>query len=493
MKKIYTNLVLILAFIAIGFTSNAQDFVINPGGEVTVLDGSTLYCDSKIIINTPENSGATGSLMIKSDAIVNPVTADGGVVYKRFLSLAEWHMITSPVVGMPVTSAMSGNTNNIYLYDNTAGAWARTSETMVENRGYLVYSNYYTINYASVLFSSKPVSITGGYSATEAYKSWNFAGNKNTCSIDLDIVLAESTEISATIYTMHDGAYGTYSTLGGGDNGGSRYVLPTQGFMFLTTDGANSLEISHNAKVHKTDASEVFSKKNSKSTSNLLKLSVSGNDKTNTMKLLFSDLDGVTENYDPAYDALKSFAFDNKIPECYLVTPKNENIAVDFLPESKMDNYYSAMGFRVMTAGEYTINISEFSFDPSFPVILEDTYTGDRISLGLGTTYKFNSEAGEFSGRFNLYFNPVEIPTDIDFVDGNSINVYANKKNLYINLNTSDINNARVEIYNLVGSKVIERELHSNQTVLDLDLMTGDYIVKVISGTDTKVSKVFVN
>ncbi len=92
-----------------------------------------------------------------------------------------------------------------------------------------------------------------------------------------------------------------------------------------------------------------------------------------------------------------------------------------------------------------------------------------------------------------MYFNPTSVPTDVeDFADGSSIKVYTNKNNLYINLNTSDLNNARVEIYNLLGSKVIDKELHSNQTILDLDLTSGDYIVKVISGVDTKVSKVFV-
>ena len=74
----------------------------------------------------------------------------------------------------------------------------------------------------------------------------NFVGNKNTCAIDLDVVLDESSGIASTIYTVHDGAYGNYSTLGGGLNGGTRYVLPTQGFMFVTTDGTNSLNISHN-------------------------------------------------------------------------------------------------------------------------------------------------------------------------------------------------------------------------------------------------------
>ena len=53
--------------------------------------------------------------------------------------------------------------------------------------------------------------------------------------------------------------------------------------------------------------------------------------------------------------------------------------------------------------------------------------------------------------------------------------------------------NAKVEIFNLVGSKVMTKELNSNQTILNLDLISGDYIVKVIVGTDTKVSKVFVN
>jgi hypothetical protein len=180
------------------------------------------------------------------------------------------------------------------------------------------------------------------------------------------------------------------------------------------------------------------------------------------------------------------------MPEIYSITNDNIKSVVDYLPESVMENYKRVMGFKVETAGTYTISVNELNFDSNFPVYLEDTYTAQTIKLTPSTTYAFTSDKGDFTGRFNLHFNPLAT-TDIDnLADGSAINVFSFEKQIQINLNASDLSNSKVEVYNLLGKKIMEQELVSNQTILNLDVATGNYLVKVVSGIDTQTSKVFI-
>ncbi len=498
MKKIYTNLALVLAFMSIGFTSFAQNLVINPGGEVTVLDGSSIYVANggQLIINTPGNSGAPGSLIDKNTTGGN-ITADGNVVFNRFLSKDEWHMITSPVQNMAVTGvihAVHTSNNNMYRLDEPTYMWVQTKTgTMNENEGYLTTDNVYkTVAFEGSLYSSGAVTIDNasytdlGNGVTKT--GIHVIGNKFTSAIDLEEVTG--TNVGATFYIYNANDYATYTKGGAITNGGSRYLAATQGFAYYVTDPVNSITIPQTAKVHNP---VIFLKKGNKTFDNSIRMNVSGNNLSSEMLLYFTQNENTSVNYDPSCDAVKFFSWNKSMPGLYAVTEKNENLAVDVLPASVMENYSRSLGFKVDVAGTFTIRVSEFSFDSNFPVILEDTYTGQEVDLALNSEYTFTSAAGEFAGRFNLLFNPTQIPTGIDVTDGNSINVYTNKKNLHININSASLNNSRVEVYNLMGSKILDNEITSNNTVLNLNVETGNYIVKVISGIDAKVTKVFVD
>jgi len=499
MKKIYTNLALVLAFMSIGFTSFAQDLVINPGGMVTVLDGSSIHVANggNLIINSPTNSGAPGSLIDYNETGGN-ITADGDVVFNRFLSKDKFHMITSPVVGKSIASVLNNTSNrNMYWLDEVNYKWVQiTTGVMEENLGYLTYDNVYkTVAFAGDLYSSAELTITDA-SYTErvpiSESGFHMTGNKYTSAIDITQIPLTDNNIAATFYMYKETGYSTYNILtDDATNGATRYLAATQGFMYKVDGPINTFTIPQSAKVHNE---VIFLKKTSKTANNKLRLAVSGNQLTSDIILAFSNEKEVTELYDASFDAVKMFAFDNKMPDIYTKTSNNEKLAVDYIPETIKDNFIRPMGFKVMTAGTYTINVSEFTFDSNFPVILEDTYTGQKVDLALNTEYTFTSDAGEFAGRFTLQFNPNAVTTDIDKnIDGNSINIFTNRKDLHININSANVNNSRVEVYNLMGSKILDNEITSNNTVLNLNVETGNYIVKVISGLDTKITKVFVD
>jgi len=497
MKKLYTILVLAIALVAMNFEAMAQDFFINPGGQVTVLNGSSIHVvNGQLIINSPTNSGAPGSLINKNDA-GGQITASNDVVFNRFLSKDKYHMVTSPVADFAIVPGLVNGVNNknVYVYDESTATWVKTLVgTMEENKGYFTFDNVYkTVHYTGALYSSAPIIVEDAsftYAANLQYKGINVIGNKYTSAIDLNQV--SGTNISNTFYIYYTNGYATYNNVTGVfSNGGSRYVAATQGISYQVTDAVNSITIPHSAKVHNT---VIFlkSEEKSKKESNLLNLSVSGNEMSSEMIVHFSDLENTTESFDASYDALKLFSPVNEMPEIYSITNDNIKSVVDYLPESVMENYKRVMGFKVETAGTYTISVNELNFDSNFPVYLEDTYTAQTIKLTPSTTYAFTSDKGDFTGRFNLHFNPLAT-TDIDnLADGSAINVFSFEKQIQINLNASDLSNSKVEVYNLLGKKIMEQELVSNQTILNLDVATGNYLVKVVSGIDTQTSKVFI-
>jgi len=497
MKKLYTILVLAVALVAMNFGAMAQNFYIYPGGQVTVLNGSSIHVtNGQLIIESPTNSGQTGSLVNKNDN-AGQITASGDVVFNRFLSRDKYHMVTSPVANFAIAPGLvDGVVNkNVYIYDEPHAVWVKKLDgNMQENVGYFTFDNIYkTVKYQGDLFTSAPIVIEDApftYAANAQYKGINFVGNKYTCAIDLEEVTG--TNIGTTFYVYYNNGYASYNNLSGiFSNGGSRYVAATQAFTYQVTDADNQLVIPHSAKVH---SSVIFLKSEEKSQkkSNYLNLNVSGNDLNSEMILYFEDLEDATEEFDARYDAVKLFSFENKMPEIYSATENNNKLVVDVLPEAIMENYTRALGFRVETAGTYSISVSELNFDSNFPVYLEDTYIGQTIKLTSSSSYTFSSEKGDFTGRFNLHFNPLST-TDVDNIaDGSAIKVFSHQKELHINLNTADLSNSKVEVYNLLGKKLMEQELNSNQTILNLDVATGNYLVKVISGVDTKTTKLFI-
>lgn len=496
MKKLYIILVLAIAFLAVNFKVSAQDLYINPGGMVTVKAESSIYikgADNQLIINSPTNSGAPGSL-INYNTDDTHITAEGGVVFNRFLSRAEWHMIGSPVQNMAVAGVNQANNNNLFYLDEVAYEWKqKSSGTMDENLGYITFDNVYkTVPFTGALYSSAAITVNNASYTNngngETKTGVHLLANKFTSAIDLEEVTGSG--IGNTFYIYNGNDYASYNnSTSDFTNGGTRYVAATQAFAYYVTGSSNSITIPQTAKMHNN---VIFLKKSdkSKTINNSVRFNVSGNSLTSEMLLYFTNLEGVTTDYDSDYDGVKMFSWNNAMPGIYSVTETNANLIVDVLPETVMEDFIRPVGFRVMTAGTYTISVSDYNFDSNFPVYLEDTYTGEKISLNSTAQYTFSSAAGEFAGRFNLLFNPTS--TQVEIADGSSIKVFANQQNLYINLNTADLSHSKVEIYNVLGKKIMEQTLENNQTVLNLDVETGNYIVKVISDGDTKTAKIFI-
>ena len=99
------------------------------------------------------------------------------------------------------------------------------------------------------------------------------------------------------------------------------------------------------------------------------------------------------------------------------------------------------------------------------------------------------------TGSNNVYFT-IDCTVGISDAcnESNRINIYPNPSRDIINVQTENINNEIIEIYNVSGRLVYSREVNKNPTTIDMSgYPKGLYFVKVIQDGAVKVGKVIFN
>ncbi len=242
--------------------------------------------------------------------------------------------------------------------------------------------------------------------------------------------------------------------------------------MVQVSNTTNSLNFS-NSKVHSavTYKSEV---------SDLMKLTVSGNNFSDEIALYFDDNNE---------DSQKFLSWNTEMPQIYSLENDNK-LAINKLQDAKSVQSVK-MGIICGISGTYKITANEFTFNDLSNIVLEDTKTGILTKMTQDAVYSFNYEVGEPEERFVLHFN---YSTTNIIENQNNINVYAFAKNIYFN-NIENLSGT-VNVYNVLGQNVLTTDLKS---VINTNLQSGVYVVEVVSNNQNcrymprRVSKVVIN
>ena len=132
-------------------------------------------------------------------------------------------------------------------------------------------------------------------------------------------------------------------------------------------------------------------------------------------------------------------------------------------------------------AGQYSINTDLTGLDPFTVVTLQDLQLGIFHDLSNGV-YNFTSTVVNNSNRFVLHFNTV-------LTDGNltttNTSIYAADNKLHINSASAGV----VEVYDLLGKRLVKTELNSGMNVITLN-SKGVYLVKVSNSKEVITEKV---
>lgn len=383
------------------------------------------------------------------------------------LSKGTWHFIAAPN-----NSTLSGSFTGDYLqtWDEKTAKWlyiTATDAQLVPAKGYSLWSKGSGI--ASYTFNGEFLS--GGYSQ-EITKTTNKSGNEGSNLLGnpypsyLDW---ETLKAYGAVYYWNGIGYDAYN---GGNGKGSRYVAPMQGFFIIA--GANgSFNLTEANRVN--IAGGKFYKSAKAINSNTLVLQTLGESYSD--KLYIGINPGTTEGFDLQNDAYKLLAYTDGVSELYSYTG-DKKLSIDVRPAAQVIQ----LGFTNTRSGEYQLGLQDIADIPV--AMLEDTKTNTFHDLQAGA-YSFSYTAGESDKRFLLHLGVSATPENTK----SETTVYSNLNTVYIQIKGQMQGN--ITIYNIAGQQVASRPAAPGLNEIKIQ-QAGNYIVKVITGKNTVVKKVYV-
>jgi len=501
------------------------DIVINAGttfylaGDMIAAEKTHLDIDGTLTI--------TGDLTLESNASGTATLIDLGTLSvtgtstaKRYLSGADfYHYISSPVA--TATEAMLSSFKTYQFEEanadgeeqNNAG-WAEvTSGNLAVSQGYAAfYEATATPSLSGGSFNTGNKNTTVTHAATVAtYEGFNLLGNPYPSAIDADDFITENVDagtptnkgIAGTLYFWDDDGtrgwgyeasdYSTYNGAGSaGDNGKTPngMIASLQGFFVRAIDGGTGVVNFTNAMRARESSQQFFKDKEE---IQRLKLAVTkGKELYNEILIAFKS--DATDGFDVMYDGVKmrgnkKIALSTRLGE--------EEYAIQTFPSltaEMEEEKIIPLSLFTANGGNYSFHVNTIeNFATSSYIYLEDKKLGTLIDLQISPQYDFYTQAGTDNTRFQVRFSPAPI-SEAEFLEtkDNSVRIFSSDNEIFVEINTADLPNGQISVYNLLGMKVLQEKLNSDFLYRMPVYKTGIYIVKVENQNSSFTQKVFV-
>jgi hypothetical protein len=459
--------------IAASTTGLCNDLTIQSGGQLTV-DG-TLTNSGDVVIQS--NGTSAGSLLHNST-----LTA----TVERYVPGAGYHLVSIPTT--QAANPVSGLFMNSYLYrfDAPTQAWiglgGNTDTPLTVNQGYMIwytggsttYSFTGTLNNGSFTPATPSVA-TGGFSLVP---------NPYPSAIDWEAASGWSdANFTPSIWVYSNGNYVTYnkSTNVGS---GSQYIATGQSFFVEANAASVSLSMTNDVRVHN---SQPFLKNTKSEISNLLNIKVQANDYEDAALVYFNE--NGSSVYNNQFDTYKLDGLSDA-PQLYTVKEDDVHVTLNTLPFNTTETVDVPLNFTLTSNQDVTFDFSGLeTFEASYDISLEDLLTGQMVDLREHTTYTFAHSMTDNAARFVLHFYGV---TGVHSPSTQDCKIWNYNEQVYISIPALAGENARIELYDLLGSKLNEINCALNTpTVIDAP-KSGIVLVKVIVGNKIHTSKLLI-
>jgi hypothetical protein len=501
-KNIFCIGLLLASFLP--FKSMLGQLTIDPGGLVSIKDGSTMYIGMDFKINAID--GSSGYF---SDQTSTPgdVTVTGNVSIERYMAADIWHNAASPVSNESM-SVYTGS-DDVWYYDeslilndwNFGWVWM-TSGNLAVPRGYDVYFDGtdvlvdYTGTGNELNTGSYSIAVSNTNSTpTEvaAHKGWNLVANPYPSPVDWQASSGwNKSNINDAKY-IWDGTNTIYTIwVGGGApigiNGGTQYIPSNQGFWVQAVSNGN-FGMNNAVRTGFITGTPDYYKETEVFDYPLLSLVVT--DEYHSDEAVIRFIEGNTEKFDLNYDASKLFSMNPDVPQISLVHGK-EAMALNTFSEIQPD-LEQPMNFRCAKAGFYSIQISDrTNLSNDVQVYLKDKLEDKMINLSDIQKYRFYHDPFNEEQRFVIYFNP-----SADVINNlkpeNYYSVYSNKNKVFLVKNSVKDLTGDIYVYDLHGRQIFHKPLTSNEMdSFTIDDPAGYYIVQVRTAQTVNNSKVVI-
>jgi hypothetical protein len=480
-------------FLLLLTVSYGQGWQVSPGTNIIVETGTTLYLDAGGSVVLEDDLSSSPSLLEKGTVTFN---GGGDLKVQQYLERGEWHIVSSPVNNEVIEAYLD---MYLYSYDETTDAFTNLYQPLTialnVGEGYHVWSVAASPDYVMLNGSSNKSDVNRTLTVTNAtnHSGWNLLGNPFPCAIDWNGNTDWNlNNVSATMY-LFDANAGNYKTwnyvTGMGTNGKTDgLIAATQGFWVRTSDTIGnqpSYSLTIPASQRVASASTDFYKGNGIEY-NLLRINVQGEKYADECIIAFNS--DATDGFDNKFDAYKLFT-ETSSPKIYTETA-NVKTAVNFM--NSLENHKTVpVTFSPGTDGTFIMNISGIeSFPYDLPVYLEDKKDNMFMDLRENTVYTFSGTITDDNNRFVIHFaNPLGIDNPANISQMNSIHIYGQKNSIIVNIPFRF--DGTIEVYNLLGKKVSEKDAYKGKNNLIVFDANGYYIVKVIGKEGIKTQKVY--
>ena len=473
------------------YSTSLNNVIITPGSALTVQGRTTLNGGEKLVI---ESEGSF---------IDNGITGTGTVKVKHDLSGNRWWYIGSPMTNATAGSfgTLSPTPNSgtrLFCWNEPTNAYVNITDgsaVLAPLTGYS-YKNFTGANIATFtgalnsgwVGSDNNLSFTSG----GANAGYNLVCNPFPSAINWGSPAHPATGITrtgidSTIWYRTNSTYSTYNATSGTGTGspvGQPYIPAMQAFWVHVSDAATghgTLRIGNGARVHN---SQPFYK--STGEQNIFRLFVSRDTLKDDIAVGFYEQ--ALPGFDP-YDSEKRFN-DAAYPHLFTFTSDNHVVVINGQPVlQNQDSLTIPLGFGTAVEGVFTMEATNMNdFDPGLSVYLLDKQGGFRQDLRENNSFTFQSDvAGPDAARFSLYFSK-KGSGETELTDQPAVHIYSAGSMLYIDVLAGGP--AKAELYNLLGQKVLGRQVEHGLNQIEVNCLSGVYIARVLMGDKIVMKKI---
>lgn len=459
--------------VTLATTGICNNLTIQSGGKLTVT--GTLTNNGDLTIES--DASGTGSLLHNSAL---------NATVERYIPGAGYHFVSIPTTqaANPVSGLFMGS--YLYRFDVPTQAWiglgSDIDTPLNVDQGYMIWyvGANTTYEFTGTLNNGSFTPAT----PVDAVSDFSLVPNPYPSAVDWQAASGWSdADFTTSIWVYSGGNYVTYNkTLGAGT--GSRYIATGQSFFVKSTAASATLTMDNLVRVHNNQA---FLKNTEGDLSNLLSIKVNANNYADEALVLFAE--GGSTNFSILFDTEKLNGLSDA-PQLFTLKADDVPVTLNTLPFNTTETVDVPLNFTLTSNQEVTFDFSGMeTFEASYDISLEDLLTGQMVDLREHATYTFAHSITDNAARFVLHFYGV---TGVNHPSVQDCKIWNYNEQIYISIPALAGENARIELYDLLGSKLNEINCTLNTpTVIDAP-KSGIVMVKVIVGNKVHTSKLLI-
>jgi hypothetical protein len=456
-------------------------FTLETGKQLTV-GALTNNADAGLLLQSPANSGAPGSLIVSGS-----ISGSGTLKLERYVAAYSgatdgWHILSSPVNNFAIAGSTfepgsaEPNIDDLYWYEELNNTWKNYKvggnfSSFTNGYGYLC--SYQTA--AAKHFTGTPNNsdITFSDLTLTSTRGWHAIGNPFQSALKWNDGNWTLSNVNTTAKLLNSG--GTYSNLVAND------IIPAmQGVFVQVTDATNTITIPKAARTHNTAS-----------------WNKSGNEILVRLRFTAaSETDNTYIETDFLFDSQASTSVDEQndgfflqgietAPQMFLKID-NQDLSLKRMPT--LNGVYN-LHFIKGLGSDYSFTMSGIeSLPENILVTLTDTKTNQSQVLTEIPVYSFTSEASDSPDRFLLVFGVVGIGENNP---DQTLQAYVSGNHLYV-LNT--LCKANMQLFDLQGRLIQSSQLNGEGLQSQpLNQPAGVYIVRVQNEKAVKSARVVIS